>query len=85
MAKRIDRCECGSYNLQVADSRNRDGLIYRARKCCDCGKRFKTIEISFSDFENLERYKEIIYHIKAIELVIEDKQKCEIAERKKTE
>lgn len=77
-----NQCECGSYNLRVTDSRPKNGLICRTRICNECGTRFRTIEIRNSDFYNLSQYKEIIMHIKAIETIMEDKQKCEITEKK---
>jgi transcriptional regulator NrdR family protein len=41
--------KCGSENIGVIDSRpNRksmgENVVYRMRKCSDCGKKFQTIE-----------------------------------------
>ena len=46
----INRCECGSYNIKVMDSREREGYIWRRRVCMDCGKRISTIEIERAQY-----------------------------------
>lgn len=63
----VNRCECGSYNLQVTDSRQHDRTIWRTRACRDCGRRMKTIEVDRAEYFRMKRitdaYDEITIRI----------------------
>lgn len=38
-------CKCGSDETEVIDTRKRDNVIYRRRKCKECGRRWATYEV----------------------------------------
>lgn len=39
--------KCGSEDVSVWDSRNKDGTKIRRRKCNKCNKRWMTIEVDY--------------------------------------
>lgn len=67
----VNRCECGSYNIKVTDSRDHDGDIWRTRVCQDCGKRIYSVEIDRSEYlrkiEIINIYRDIIGLVKMLE------------------
>lgn len=68
----VNRCECGSYNLWVTDSRRKGGLITRARTCKDCNKKFYTIEMDRADFEVITEMVETFENLKKIFSIMSD-------------
>jgi len=67
------RCpRCDSEKLSVADSRHREGRIYRRRECRDCGYRFSTIELPIAEWDRHQREKEAIARLKEILHVPDD-------------
>jgi transcriptional regulator NrdR family protein len=70
--------ECGSNNIQVYNSREREGIgrgserriisnVRRNRKCGDCGARFSTIEVTEKEFkEMMESNKKLKSVIQAL-------------------
>lgn len=58
--KNIYVCQnCGSINIQTADSRKVDGKLFRVRKCKDCGMKFRTIEVLADDLEKIAKGIEV--------------------------
>ena len=56
----ITRCpKCQSYNLTVNDSRIKDGMRYRSRKCLDCGTISKAVEISREEYAKLQAVRHL--------------------------
>lgn len=55
----INRCECGSFNLKVTDSRQHENTIWRTRVCCDCGKRFYTVEVDRAEYKRITKVEKI--------------------------
>lgn len=55
---------CG-YDTEVSDSRYRErtGIIVRNRKCLNCKREFKTVEIDSELFERLTKTNEIMNKI----------------------
>lgn len=52
---KITRCPlCGSVNVYVAESRDRDGFYMRRRKCIDCAYIWKTREITEDEIKAIE-------------------------------
>jgi len=37
--------KCGSVRLETRDSRKRNGIIVRMRRCARCQHRFRTVEV----------------------------------------
>ena len=52
--------KCGSDNLTVCDTRKRNNVIWRRRRCLDCGEKFSTTEIMADDLDIIERQSNII-------------------------
>ena len=52
--KNILYCDkCGSHNVRIYNSRESDGIRWRARECSMCGNRFFTYEIRKEDLDDL--------------------------------
>lgn len=68
----INQCECGSYNIQVTDSRQHGDEIWRTRKCADCGRRVYTTEVCRDDIKNIKKYIKVVQLIG--DLLLEDKE-----------
>lgn len=69
----VNRCECGSYNVKVTDSRDHNGEIWRTRLCCDCHKRIYSVEIEREQYkksmEIISAYNSIVGAVKKLEEV----------------
>lgn len=46
---------CGSNQVMVIDSRNKDNCVKRRRRCLDCFETFGTIEIYKDEYKNFKR------------------------------
>lgn len=69
----IWRCQCGSYNIKVVDSRqNEDGSIRRTRLCEDCMNRVYTREVTRDYIYEFETALKIEAHVKALKRLLED-------------
>ena len=42
-----DRCECGSTDFMIIDSRMKEGYRYRRKKCLMCGNTWRTVEYKY--------------------------------------
>jgi len=54
--KNVRLCEnCGKYGMSVCDSREKDELIRRRRKCVYCGATFRTMELKIEEYEEMQK------------------------------
>lgn len=58
-------CPVCGYDTEVFDSRynERSGFVLRNRRCLECGKKFKTVEIDSELFKRLTKTNEIMNKI----------------------
>lgn len=62
--KSVSLCpKCGSVNVYVTDSRRRENIIERKRKCWECEYVFKSYEIEEDEFG---RYAEAVNALKSL-------------------
>ena len=52
--------KCGSEVLSIYDTRKKNNVVWRRRKCVMCGEKFATVEILSDDLETLRRQSNII-------------------------
>lgn len=57
---------CNSFNVNVYDSRPSVQMVTRRRKCTDCGRGFKTVEIIEKEYKLLLSKESIVAEIKAL-------------------
>lgn len=46
--------KCGSDQVNVIDSRPKEGTVARRRKCLVCGYRYSTVEVDVSEYKSLK-------------------------------
>lgn len=82
--KSVYRCEnCGFERLAVIDSRKReDGLIYRRRKCMDCGWKTSSYEMPAEYIGLFDRCQELKNALTSIQNVITELESGEDYEYK---
>ena len=56
---------CNSFNVKVYDSRPSERMVTRYRKCADCRRSFKTVEIMDKEYKLLQSKERIVADIKA--------------------
>ncbi|WP_440131334.1 NrdR family transcriptional regulator [Acidithiobacillus ferriphilus] len=52
------------HTLGVIDSRLKKGAIYRRRACRACGFRFSTMELPMSLYDDLQRDRQTVAHLR---------------------
>ncbi len=55
--------KCKSENSMILDSRTCGDHTRRRRKCCDCGTRFSTEEITKEEYQHLTAREELLLHL----------------------
>lgn len=60
---------CGSNQIKVIDTRNREEKVFRNRRCLACYQTFKTIEMYKARHDNFERCAKLTGYNEAISAI----------------